>query len=106
MTSERRRSTADPAGNGADRNGGWIHAQSSWRERWGLDGGDDERDSEIMREWFEAARPQVAGSRRSAASDAAPGSAPYTATRRPSSFGSRHWRHRRRRTTRACATGS
>ncbi|MEV8366591.1 dihydrofolate reductase family protein [Streptomyces niveus] len=61
MTSEHRRSTANPAGNGADRIGGWIHAQSSWRERTGLDGGEADRDSEIMREWFEATGSVVMG---------------------------------------------
>lgn len=32
-------SVANPGGEGADQIGGWIHAQSSWRERSGLDGG-------------------------------------------------------------------
>ncbi|MGW8671185.1 dihydrofolate reductase family protein [Streptomyces niveus] len=54
-------SVANPAGNGADRIGGWIHAQSSWRERSGLDGGEADRDSEIMREWFEATGSVVMG---------------------------------------------
>ncbi|MFD3525311.1 dihydrofolate reductase family protein [Streptomyces sp. NPDC058653] len=54
-------SVANPAGNGADQIGGWIHAQSSWRERTGLGGGESDHDSEIMREWFEATGAVVMG---------------------------------------------
>ncbi|MFC8075628.1 dihydrofolate reductase family protein [Streptomyces sp. NPDC057307] len=54
-------SVADPAGHGADRIGGWIHAQSSWRERTGLNGGAADQDSDIMREWFESTGAVVMG---------------------------------------------
>lgn len=54
-------SVANPAGVGADAIGGWIHAQSSWRERRGLDGGEADSDSEIMREWFESTGAVVMG---------------------------------------------
>lgn len=52
---------ANPGGKGADRIGGWIHAQSSRHERSGLGGGEADQDSEIMREWFEATGSVVMG---------------------------------------------
>ncbi|WP_405793583.1 dihydrofolate reductase family protein [Streptomyces sp. NBC_01506] len=54
-------SAANPAGQGAERIGGWIHAQSSWRERMGQAGGEADRDSDLMREWFEATGAVVMG---------------------------------------------
>ncbi|MFC8830246.1 dihydrofolate reductase family protein [Streptomyces sp. NPDC057137] len=54
-------SVTNPAGHGADRIGGWIHAQSSWRERTGLNGGEADQESDIMREWFESTGAVVMG---------------------------------------------
>lgn len=54
-------SVTDPAGRGADRIGGWIHAQSSWRERSGMTGDEADQDSDIMREWFETTGAVVMG---------------------------------------------
>ncbi|MGW8635954.1 dihydrofolate reductase family protein [Streptomyces sp. NPDC055793] len=51
----------NPGGDGAERVFGWIHTLASWRERQGLSGGDENRDSELVREWFDATGAVVMG---------------------------------------------
>ncbi|MEV5014048.1 dihydrofolate reductase family protein [Streptomyces sp. NPDC053780] len=51
----------NPGGDGAERVFDWIHTLASWRERQGLTGGDENRDSELVREWFDATGAVVMG---------------------------------------------
>ncbi|MFF8780809.1 dihydrofolate reductase family protein [Streptomyces sp. NPDC015140] len=51
----------NPGGDGAERVFDWIHTLASWRERQGLSGGDENRDSELVREWFDATGAVVMG---------------------------------------------
>ncbi|MDQ0404566.1 MULTISPECIES: dihydrofolate reductase family protein [unclassified Streptomyces] len=51
----------NPGGDGAERIFDWIHTLASWRERQGLTGGDENRDSELVREWFDATGAVVMG---------------------------------------------
>lgn len=44
----------NPAGDGAEPLFEWIHEPTSRRERQGMTGGRENRDSELMREWFDA----------------------------------------------------
>ncbi|WP_432080900.1 dihydrofolate reductase family protein [Streptomyces sp. WAC 04229] len=54
-------SPGNPGGDGAERIFDWIHTLASWRERQGLTGGDENRDSELVREWFDATGAVVMG---------------------------------------------
>lgn len=51
----------NPGGNGAEPLFEWIHNLASWRERQGMTGGEENRDSELMREWFDATGAVVMG---------------------------------------------
>ncbi|MFH0517276.1 dihydrofolate reductase family protein [Streptomyces sp. M41] len=51
----------NPAGDGAEPLFEWIHNLASWRERQGMTGGEENRDSELMREWFDATGAVVMG---------------------------------------------
>jgi dihydrofolate reductase len=51
----------NPGGNGAEALFEWIHGLASWRERRGMTGGEDNEDSDIMREWFDATGAVVMG---------------------------------------------
>jgi dihydrofolate reductase len=51
----------NPGGDGAEPIFDWIHTLASWRERQGMAGGDENRDSELMREWFDATGAVVMG---------------------------------------------
>ncbi|WP_134655645.1 dihydrofolate reductase family protein [Streptomyces sp. H23] len=51
----------NPGGNGGEPIFDWIHTLASWRERQGMTGGDENRDSELMREWFDATGAVVMG---------------------------------------------
>ncbi|MEU2298293.1 dihydrofolate reductase family protein [Streptomyces antibioticus] len=51
----------NPGGDGAEPLFEWIHGLASWRERQGLAGGAENRDSELMREWFDATGAVVMG---------------------------------------------
>lgn len=51
----------NPGGDGAGRIFDWIHTLASWRERQGMTGGDENRDSELVREWFDATGAVVMG---------------------------------------------
>ncbi|MFI2370677.1 dihydrofolate reductase family protein [Streptomyces sp. NPDC018833] len=51
----------NPGGHGAEALFHWIHELASWRERQGLSGGEENRDSQIMREWFDATGAVVMG---------------------------------------------
>ncbi|MGW5006353.1 dihydrofolate reductase family protein [Streptomyces parvulus] len=51
----------NPGGDGAERIFDWIHTLASWRERQGMAGGDENRDSELVREWFDATGAVVMG---------------------------------------------
>ncbi|MFJ3104201.1 dihydrofolate reductase family protein [Streptomyces sp. NPDC086835] len=50
-----------PGGKGAEALFQWIHNLASWRERQGMTGGEDNEDSEIMREWFDSTGAVVMG---------------------------------------------
>lgn len=50
-----------PGGDGAEPIFEWIHTLASWRERQGLTGGEENRDSELVREWFDATGAVVMG---------------------------------------------
>ncbi|ELS58834.1 dihydrofolate reductase family protein [Streptomyces viridochromogenes] len=50
-----------PAGDGAEPLFEWIHDLASWRQRQGMTGGEENRDSELMREWFDATGAVVMG---------------------------------------------
>ncbi|MEV2211680.1 dihydrofolate reductase family protein [Streptomyces sp. NPDC050997] len=51
----------NPGGDGAEPLFEWIHDLASWRERQGMTGGEENRDSELMREWFDATGAVVMG---------------------------------------------
>ncbi|KUL21873.1 dihydrofolate reductase family protein [Streptomyces regalis] len=51
----------NPGGHGAEPLFEWIHNLASWRERQGMTGGEENRDSELMREWFDATGAVVMG---------------------------------------------
>ena len=51
----------NPGGDGAEPLFEWIHNLASWRERQGMTGGEDNRDSELMAEWFDATGAVVMG---------------------------------------------
>ncbi|MGV9451682.1 dihydrofolate reductase family protein [Streptomyces sp. NPDC003635] len=51
----------NPGGDGAEVIFEWIHNLASWRERQGMTGGEENRDSELMREWFDATGAVVMG---------------------------------------------
>ncbi|MGI5372887.1 dihydrofolate reductase family protein [Streptomyces sp. CA-251387] len=51
----------NPGGDGAEPLFEWIHHLASWRERQGMTGGEENRDSELMREWFDATGAVVMG---------------------------------------------
>ena len=51
----------NPGGDGAEPLFEWIHNLASWRERQGMTGGEDNEDSELMREWFDATGAVVMG---------------------------------------------
>ncbi|AQS69052.1 dihydrofolate reductase family protein [Streptomyces pactum] len=51
----------NPGGDGAEPIFDWIHTLASWRERQGMTGGADNRDSELIREWFDATGAVVMG---------------------------------------------
>ncbi|WP_405959725.1 dihydrofolate reductase family protein [Streptomyces sp. NBC_00024] len=51
----------NPGGDGAEPLFEWIHGLASWRERQGMTGGEENRDSELMREWFDATGAVVMG---------------------------------------------
>ncbi|QFR02376.1 dihydrofolate reductase [Streptomyces phaeolivaceus] len=51
----------NPGGDGAEALFEWIHGLASWRERQGMTGGAENRDSELMREWFDATGAVVMG---------------------------------------------
>ncbi|MFJ4789594.1 dihydrofolate reductase family protein [Streptomyces sp. NPDC088794] len=51
----------NPGGHGAEPLFEWIHNLASWRERQGMTGGEDNQDSELMREWFDATGAVVMG---------------------------------------------
>ncbi|OWA05301.1 deaminase [Streptomyces sp. CS113] len=51
----------NPAGDGGEPIFDWIHTLASWRERQGMTGGDENRDSELVREWFDATGAVVMG---------------------------------------------
>ncbi|WP_055618751.1 dihydrofolate reductase family protein [Streptomyces phaeochromogenes] len=51
----------NPGGDDAEPLFEWIHNLASWRERQGMTGGEENRDSELMREWFDATGAVVMG---------------------------------------------
>lgn len=51
----------NPGGNGAEPLFEWIHNLASWRERQGMTGGEENRDSELMREWFDTTGAVIMG---------------------------------------------
>ncbi|KND46329.1 dihydrofolate reductase family protein [Streptomyces stelliscabiei] len=51
----------NPGGDGAEPLFEWIHELASWRERQGMTGGVENRDSELMRAWFDATGAVVMG---------------------------------------------
>ncbi|MFE7767098.1 dihydrofolate reductase family protein [Streptomyces sp. NPDC057438] len=51
----------NPGGDAAEPLFAWIHELASWRERQGMTGGLENRDSELMREWFDATGAVVMG---------------------------------------------
>ncbi|MGW6735769.1 dihydrofolate reductase family protein [Streptomyces sp. NPDC055013] len=51
----------NPGGDGAEPLFAWIHDLASWRQRQGMTGGVENRDSELMREWFDATGAVVMG---------------------------------------------
>ncbi|MFC8084534.1 dihydrofolate reductase family protein [Streptomyces sp. NPDC057340] len=51
----------NPGGDGGEPIFDWIHTLASWRERQGMTGGAENRDSELMREWFDATGAVVMG---------------------------------------------
>ncbi|MFE9443470.1 dihydrofolate reductase family protein [Streptomyces sp. NPDC006602] len=51
----------NPGGDGAEPLFEWIHNLASWRQRQGMTGGEENRDSELMREWFDATGAVVMG---------------------------------------------
>ncbi|MDQ3991094.1 MAG: dihydrofolate reductase family protein [Actinomycetota bacterium] len=53
----------EPLGKGGDRLHDWIYDLDTWRERHGLEGGDSNRDAEIVAESFETTGAVVMGRR-------------------------------------------
>jgi dihydrofolate reductase len=51
----------NPGGDGAEPLFEWIHNLASWRERQGMTGGEENRDSVLMQEWFDATGAVVMG---------------------------------------------
>ncbi|NUT25501.1 MAG: dihydrofolate reductase [Streptomyces sp.] len=51
----------NPGGDGAEPLFEWIHNLASWRERQGMTGGEENEDSRLMREWFDATGAVVMG---------------------------------------------
>ncbi|MFE0809392.1 dihydrofolate reductase family protein [Streptomyces sp. NPDC058848] len=51
----------NPGGDGGEPIFDWIHTLASWRERQGMTGGVENRDSELVREWFDATGAVVMG---------------------------------------------
>jgi dihydrofolate reductase len=51
----------NPGGVGAEPLFEWIHNLASWRQRQGMTGGEENRDSALMREWFDATGAVVMG---------------------------------------------
>ncbi|MFD8214482.1 dihydrofolate reductase family protein [Streptomyces sp. NPDC059697] len=51
----------NPGGDGAEPLFEWIHNLASWRQRQGMTGGEENRDSVLMREWFDATGAVVMG---------------------------------------------
>ncbi|MFJ8190982.1 dihydrofolate reductase family protein [Streptomyces sp. NPDC096094] len=51
----------NPGGDGAEPIFEWIHTLASWRERQGMTGGEENRDSELVREWLDATGAVVMG---------------------------------------------
>ncbi|WP_328868929.1 dihydrofolate reductase family protein [Streptomyces sp. NBC_00287] len=51
----------NPGGDGAEPIFEWIHTLASWRQRQGMTGGEENRDSELIREWFDATGAVVMG---------------------------------------------
>lgn len=56
-------SLAQPNGTGADPLAAWLHGLASWRARQGMEGGNHNRDSEIIDRWFMATGASVLGRR-------------------------------------------
>ena len=51
----------NPGGDGAEPLFEWIHNLASWRQRQGMTGGEENLDSELMREWFDTTGAVVMG---------------------------------------------
>lgn len=51
----------NPGGDGAEPLFEWIHNLASWPQRQGMTGGEENRDSVLMREWFDATGAVVMG---------------------------------------------
>ncbi|MFF7598116.1 dihydrofolate reductase family protein [Streptomyces mirabilis] len=51
----------NPGGDGAEPLFEWIHNLASWRQRQGMTGGEENRDSALMREWFDGTGAVVMG---------------------------------------------
>ncbi|WP_030937142.1 dihydrofolate reductase family protein [Streptomyces sp. NRRL S-646] len=51
----------NPGGDGAEPLFEWIHNLASWRQRQGMTGGEENLDSELMREWFDVTGAVVMG---------------------------------------------
>ena len=51
----------NPGGDGGERLHEWIAGLASWRERQGMEGGEHNADSELIREWFDATGAVVMG---------------------------------------------
>lgn len=51
----------NPAGDGGNRLHEWIAGLASWRERQGMEGGEHNEDSELIREWFDTTGAVVMG---------------------------------------------
>ncbi|WP_371642754.1 dihydrofolate reductase family protein [Streptomyces mirabilis] len=51
----------NPGGDGAEPLFEWSHNLASWRQRQGMTGGEENRDSALMREWFDATGAVVMG---------------------------------------------
>jgi dihydrofolate reductase len=51
----------NPGGDGGERLHEWIAGLASWRERQGLEGGEHNEDSELIRAWFDATGAVVMG---------------------------------------------
>jgi dihydrofolate reductase len=51
----------NPGGDGGERLHEWIAGLASWRERQGMEGGEHNEDSELIRAWFDATGAVVMG---------------------------------------------